>query len=62
MIEIGIIQHRIRAALSTGETLAGLARKAELHRNTLYGCTEEGWNPSYETVRRLSAHLPEVSA
>ena len=38
---------------------AGLARAAGLHANTLRDCTEEGWNPTSETLRKLSAFLSD---
>ena len=37
----------------------GLARAAGLHANTLRDCTEEGWNPTSETLRKLSAFLSD---
>ena len=38
---------------------AGLARAAGLHANTLRDCTEEGWNPTSETLRKLAAFLSD---
>jgi 3,4-dihydroxy 2-butanone 4-phosphate synthase/GTP cyclohydrolase II len=36
---------------------AGLARAAGLHANTLRDCTEDDWNPTAETLRKLEAFL-----
>ncbi|QZD88469.1 3,4-dihydroxy-2-butanone-4-phosphate synthase [Qipengyuania psychrotolerans] len=38
-------------------TRAGLARAAGLHANTLRDCAETGWNPTAETLGKLSAFL-----
>ncbi len=38
---------------------AGLARAAGLHANTLRDCTDEGWNPTSETLRKLAAFLSD---
>ena len=38
-------------------TRAGLARAAGLHANTLRDCTEDGWNPTAETLAKLDAFL-----
>lgn len=54
------IPQRVRYAIQQGETPSGLARKAGLHRNTLYGCEREGWNPTLETLSKLAPHLPEL--
>ena len=40
-------------------TRAGLARAAGLHANTLRDCTEDGWNPTAETLAKLDAFLAE---
>ena len=42
---------------SGGMTRAGLARAAGLHANTLRDCTEDGWNPTAETLAKLDAFL-----
>ena len=38
-------------------TRAGLARAAGLHANTLRDCTEEGWNPTTDTLGKLERFL-----
>jgi 3,4-dihydroxy 2-butanone 4-phosphate synthase / GTP cyclohydrolase II len=40
-----------------GMSRAGLARAAGLHANTLRDCTEEAWNPTTETLRKLENFL-----
>lgn len=62
MMTITDIPQRVRIALQQGETPSSLARKAGLHRNTLYGCEREGWNPTLETLTKLAPHLPERAA
>ncbi len=49
---------RVRDVIESGElTRAGLARAAGLHANTLRDCTEEGWNPTAETLGKLERFL-----
>jgi lambda repressor-like predicted transcriptional regulator len=51
---------RIRAALKReGVTPGGLARKAGLHRNTLYGVDRDDWNPTAAVLKALE---PEIAA
>lgn len=57
-MDITHIPERVRHALQHGETAAGLAKKAGLHRNTLYGCERPGWNPTLDTLNKLAPHLP----
>jgi 3,4-dihydroxy 2-butanone 4-phosphate synthase/GTP cyclohydrolase II len=40
-------------------TRAGLARAAGLHANTLRDCGEEGWNPTADTLAKLTRFLDE---
>jgi DNA-binding XRE family transcriptional regulator len=61
-MDISDIPARVRYALKQGETPAGLAKKAGLHRNTLYGCDTERWNPTLDTLNRLAPHLPKIEA
>lgn len=50
---------RIRAALrEEGVTPGGLASKAGLHRNTLYGWERTDWNPTAATLKALEPHVP----
>lgn len=52
---------RIRAALQRdGVTAAGLAKKAGLHRNTLYGADREGWNPTAHVLTSLEPHVEAI--
>jgi ribosome-binding protein aMBF1 (putative translation factor) len=52
---------RVRAALrQPGVTPAGLAKRAELHRNTLYGADKEGWNPTASVLTRLEPHIEAI--
>ncbi len=49
---------RVRAFLADGTfSKAGLARAAGLHANTLRGCTEDGWNPTSDTLAKLDRFL-----
>lgn len=49
---------RVRAALKhKGVTAAGLAKKAGLHRNTLYGADKESWNPTATVLKALEPHI-----
>lgn len=52
---------RVRAALGhEGVTAAGLAKKAGLHRNTLYGWDKEGWNPTAHVLTALEPHIAAI--
>lgn len=59
---IAIIKARVRLAVEQGQTPGSLARAAGLHRNSLYGCESESWNPKAETLEKLMPHLPELAA
>lgn len=59
-MQITQIINRVRLALSEGETHYGLAKKAGLHRNTLYGCERDDWNPTVQTLLKLEPHLPKA--
>ena len=49
---------KVRDLVTSGEmSRAGLARAAGLHANTLRDCTEPGWNPTAETLNKLSEFL-----
>jgi len=51
---------RVRAIVGEGRmTRAGLARAAGLHANTLRDCTDEGWNPTAETLGKLERFLSQ---
>lgn len=54
------IKARVRRAIADGHTPGSLARLAGLHRNSLYGCEAEGWNPKADTLERLWPHLIEL--
>lgn len=57
------IIHRIRLVLAKpGVTPAGLARKAGLHANTLYGAEKASWNPTASTLMAIEPHLAELEA
>jgi 3,4-dihydroxy 2-butanone 4-phosphate synthase / GTP cyclohydrolase II len=52
------IIERVRDLVSNGRmTRAGLARAAGLHANTLRDCTEDGWNPTADTLGKLERFL-----
>ncbi|NNE50186.1 MAG: 3,4-dihydroxy-2-butanone-4-phosphate synthase, partial [Altererythrobacter sp.] len=51
---------RVREIVSSGElTKAGLARASGLHANTLRECTEDGWNPTADTLAKLENFLSD---
>ncbi len=52
-----IIEKVRRLVTDGGMSRAGLARAAGLHANTLRECTEEGWNPTSDTLRKLERCL-----
>lgn len=52
---------RVRAALKQpGVTAAGLAKKAGLHRNTLYGAERDDWNPTAAILTALEPHVEAI--
>jgi ribosome-binding protein aMBF1 (putative translation factor) len=52
---------RVRAALQrNGVTAAGLAKKAGLHRNTLYGAEKDDWNPTAHVLTKLEPHIEAI--
>lgn len=49
---------KVRSLVDEGKmTKAGLARAAGLHANTLRDCTDDGWNPTTETLTKLERFL-----
>ena len=52
-----VIERVRKLVVDGGMTRAGLARAAGLHANTLRDCTEEGWNPTVETLGKLERFL-----
>lgn len=49
---------KVRQLVGDGEmSKAGLARAAGLHANTLRDCTDQGWNPTAETLGKLERFL-----
>jgi 3,4-dihydroxy 2-butanone 4-phosphate synthase/GTP cyclohydrolase II len=56
-MSINLIDRVRRLVNEGGMSRAGLARAAGLHANTLRDCTEEGWNPTAETLRKLESFL-----
>ena len=51
---------RVRRLVNDGGmSRAGLARAAGLHANTLRDCTEDGWNPTADTLRKLETFLSD---
>lgn len=52
---------RVRAALKRdGVTAAGLAKRAGLHRNTLYGAERGDWNPTAAILTALEPHVEAI--
>ena len=55
-----ILIDRVRRLVNEGGmSRAGLARAAGLHSNTLRECTDEGWNPTADTMRKLEQFLSD---
>ncbi len=52
-----IIERVRRLVTDGGMSRAGLARAAGLHANSLRDCTEETWNPTADTLRKLERCL-----
>ena len=51
---------RVRRLVNDGGmSRAGLARAAGLHSNTLRECTDDGWNPTADTMRKLEQFLSD---
>lgn len=49
---------RVRTQIASGQmTRSGLARAAGLHANTLRDCEEPGWNPTADTLAKLTRFL-----
>lgn len=54
----GNVIDRVRQlVVDGGMSRAGLARAAGLHANTLRDCTDDGWNPTAETLGKLERFL-----
>jgi lambda repressor-like predicted transcriptional regulator len=54
---------RVRAALKQdGVSPAGLAKKAGLHRNTLYGADKDEWNPTATILKALEPHIVSIES
>ena len=48
-----------RLVTDGGMSRAGLARAAGLHSNTLRECTDDGWNPTADTMRKLEQFMSD---
>ena len=52
---------RVRAALKQDRvTPGGLATRAGLHRNTLYGAESPDWNPTAAVLTALEPHIEAI--
>ncbi len=58
-MSIDLIERVHLLVTAGGMSRAGLARAAGLHANTLRECTEPGWNPTAETMRKLERFLSD---
>jgi 3,4-dihydroxy 2-butanone 4-phosphate synthase / GTP cyclohydrolase II len=56
-MSMDVIERVRRLVGDGGMSRSGLARAAGLHANTLRDCTDEGWNPTTETLRKLERCL-----
>ena len=54
-----LIERVRRLVNDGGMSRAGLARAAGLHSNTLRECTDDGWNPTADTMRKLEQFLSD---
>lgn len=54
-----LIERVRRLVNDGGMSRAGLARAAGLHSNTLRDCTDVGWNPTADTMRKLEQFLSD---
>lgn len=54
-----IIDRVRRLVTEGGMSRAGLARAAGLHANTLRDCTDDGWNPTTDTLRKLERFVSD---
>lgn len=68
MTEIGIARNkaiqRVREFFAARPylKLPAFARRAVLHRNTLYGFHSAGWNPTHETLEKCLAAIDAMEA
>lgn len=61
MVEAAL--ERVRKVLNLpGVTPAGLAKRANLHPNSLYSAASPEWNPSANTLRALERVLGDIEA
>ena len=58
-MSVTLIDRVRRLVNDGGMSRAGLARAAGLHSNTLRDCTEDGWNPTADTMRKLEQFLSD---
>ena len=56
-MSVTLIDRVRRLVNDGGMSRAGLARAAGLHSNTLRDCTEDVWNPTADTMRKLEQFL-----
>lgn len=54
------LKARIRAVIAQGITPGALAKRAGLHRNSLYGCSDPAWNPKAATLEQVFPSLLEL--
>ena len=54
-----LIERVRRLVNDGGMSRAGLARAAGLHSNTLRECTDDGWNPTADTMRKLEQFMSD---
>lgn len=52
---------RVRAAIrDNGVSPGALAKRAGLHRNTLYGFDRPTWNPTAQVLQKLEPHIVAI--
>jgi 3,4-dihydroxy 2-butanone 4-phosphate synthase/GTP cyclohydrolase II len=56
------IKARVRQAVAESKSPASLAKRAGLHRNSLYGCDDDNWNPRADTLEKLWPVLTDQAA
>lgn len=64
MTEIAKAVDRIRKFFRRrpDQSLAGFCKRADLHRNTLYGMQFAAWNPTRDTLERCLKLIDQIEA
>lgn len=62
MTEFGKAIERIRKFFATRPNLSrsGFARRADVHRNTLYNLQDQSWNPTRVSIEKCLSVIDEI--